>query len=352
MDTSEKEKVEDGERKRWLVYMPDELIKTSSENTELSMSETKHIGGYIETKARRLDVVTIHAGDRMFRTTRKTLCCVPGTFLEAVFSGRWAAGIDDEDKDVFLDVDPDDFEILLNAMRRHQFTGGLGRMPLPCPSIYYLWNYYSFPTPHFFDSDIISTNEEIDALVSFLLDRHPTRPTEKISSDYIITERLYSDRIGSASASDFHAKCDKQGATLTIIECELGIKFGGYNPRSWMSSNVSDPAIGTEFLFTLYEFHNSTSLFNKDERKHYLEFNPKIFPAQPGEVAISDFENLGPTFGRDGALGTFGREVRYSWTNENDPGFAKGRNGQPRVLTINAYYTIASKVEVWRVVWI
>jgi hypothetical protein len=37
------------------------------------------------------------------------------------------------------------------------------------------------------------------------------------------------------NASDFHRKCDYQGATLTVIKSSAGKVFGGFASVSWQS---------------------------------------------------------------------------------------------------------------------
>ncbi len=46
---------------------------------------------------------------------------------------------------------------------------------------------------------------------------------------------LYDSLIHSDSAVEFHKRCDNQGATLSIIESEHGLRFGGYSTLTWES---------------------------------------------------------------------------------------------------------------------
>ena len=41
--------------------------------------------------------------------------------------------------------------------------------------------------------------------------------------------------VPEANALSFHAMCDNQGPTLTIVLANDGYIFGGYNPISWLS---------------------------------------------------------------------------------------------------------------------
>jgi hypothetical protein len=46
---------------------------------------------------------------------------------------------------------------------------------------------------------------------------------------------LYRGSRDGFGVSDFHAKCDNKGATLTIVKSTEGCIFGGYSDQSWES---------------------------------------------------------------------------------------------------------------------
>jgi hypothetical protein len=49
-------------------------------------------------------------------------------------------------------------------------------------------------------------------------------------------EMLYQHSLQETeSAQNFHAMCDEQGPTLTLVKANGGFIFGGYNPQSWLS---------------------------------------------------------------------------------------------------------------------
>ena len=67
---------------------------------------------------------------------------------------------------------------------------------------------------------------------------------------YGYLELLYRGSRDGWKASDFHAKCDNKGATITVIRSTGGFIFGGFADKSWTSSYgwcESDKA----FLFSL-----------------------------------------------------------------------------------------------------
>ena len=84
-------------------------------------------------------------------------------------------------------------------------------------------------------------------------------------------------------ASSFHAKCDDQPKTLTLIRSAKGFIFGGYTSRSWTSKICwkRDP---TAFIFSLV---NAIS-------------TPQFISIQVGDTcALRCDPCKGPTFGQD-----------------------------------------------------
>lgn len=64
------------------------------------------------------DIIKLNVGGTIFTTSRKTLCSVKNSFLDAMFNGTWKGNIDkDKDGNPFLDINPDIFSILLDAIR-------------------------------------------------------------------------------------------------------------------------------------------------------------------------------------------------------------------------------------------
>lgn len=85
------------------------------------------------------------------------------------------------------------------------------------------------------------------------------------------------------SHTDFHRKCDNNGATLVLIQTPAGHLFGGYSAASWESLKTykRDPAT---FLFTLVNPHG---------------IPPMPYTIKPPEVhhAIFCHHAHGPVFG-------------------------------------------------------
>jgi hypothetical protein len=86
------------------------------------------------------------------------------------------------------------------------------------------------------------------------------------------------------NSSDFHAKCDNEGETLTLIKCTDGYVFGGYASVSWKSGSGSSQSAPGSFLFSLHgpSGEGSVKLHLKDPN---------------GEFAMRYDSSHGPTFG-------------------------------------------------------
>ena len=70
------------------------------------------------------------------------------------------------------------------------------------------------------------------------------------------TKLLWRGSRDGFTAKAFHKRCDKQGATLTVIKSVDGWIFGGYNPSSWLSTDpASCHSANGSFLFTLKNLH-------------------------------------------------------------------------------------------------
>jgi hypothetical protein len=126
---------------------------------------------------------------------------------------------------------------------------------------------------------------------------------------------LYRGTRDGFAASTFHAKCDEQSNTLTIILTTAGYVFGGFTPIAWDSSSSYKPDdTGKSFLFSLTNPRNS---------------EPKIFPISRASHSICCSASCGPRFGSGYDIYVADRcnENTNSYTNvghsyKNDTGIA------------------------------
>mmetsp|Transcript_37611 Transcript_37611/g.55012 ORF Transcript_37611/g.55012 Transcript_37611/m.55012 type:complete len:610 (-) Transcript_37611:354-2183(-) len=89
------------------------------------------------------------------------------------------------------------------------------------------------------DSDIVS-QDEVDIIQGWL-------DEDGCGS---LAELLYRGSSDGWETSDFHAKCNNQGPTLTIIRCTGGYIFGGFCDTAWSSAGCGKTS-PKAFIFTL-----------------------------------------------------------------------------------------------------
>jgi hypothetical protein len=94
---------------------------------------------------------------------------------------------------------------------------------------------------------------------------------------------LYRGSRDGFAASDFHNRCDNQGATITVVKSASGFVFGGVTGVAWTSKGGNV---------------NTTDVFLYGIRTHRSLSAPVIFlPTQNTENAMYDDEVSGPHFG-------------------------------------------------------
>lgn len=85
--------------------------------TELEDERAK-MQAFIDPETAGRDIVSINVGGKIMSTKRQTLLLVPGSMLEAIFSGRWERSLQrDSEGRVFIDYTPAVFQLLLSHLR-------------------------------------------------------------------------------------------------------------------------------------------------------------------------------------------------------------------------------------------
>jgi len=142
---------------------------------------------------------------------------------------------------------------------------------------------------------------------------------------------LFRSSRDGASAASFHASCDGQGPTVTLVKSSGGYVFGGYAGVAWSSDNQY-PACPSAFLFTVTNPHGDPIT---------------RFMSDGDDKAVECYSGFGPTFGWGSDLavsGAFdGTSFTYFPTSYID---TLGRGDT--TFTGAAYFTPA-EVEVWAV---
>lgn len=78
--------------------------------------KTEIISAYGDTSPS--DVIQLNVGGKRLDVLRRTLCSVEGSMLASKFSGRWDDSLEkDRDGNIFLDLDFDDFKMMIDFLR-------------------------------------------------------------------------------------------------------------------------------------------------------------------------------------------------------------------------------------------
>ncbi|KAH3706375.1 interferon-induced protein 44-like [Dreissena polymorpha] len=96
---------------------------------------------------------------------------------------------------------------------------------------------------------------------------------------------LYSATLDGCTSQTFHAKCDHQGATVTVVYNEVGSVFGGYTSASW-AAGIGATRDDKAFLFQL-------KFSDKDKFQK--------FPVSNATYSIFSNASFGPMFGSNSA---------------------------------------------------
>jgi hypothetical protein len=140
---------------------------------------------------------------------------------------------------------------------------------------------------------------------------------------------LYKGSRDGFQAFQFHSKCDKKGATVTIIKSQNGYLFGGFTPLNWESfGNWYKDDSKQSFIFTLINPHNI-------EPTQYQLIEP--------EKAIFCFSNYGRTFGDFDIHISFQNSNSFHFKSYSDT-TGKGEN----TFTGNEYFQV-DEIEVYQI---
>lgn len=93
--------------------------------------EERQLRRQLTLGAKAQDVVTLDVGGKLYTVKRETLCLCRGSFLAEIFSGRWDSSLPrDKANHIFLDIDPEVFDVLLAWLRDCK----IGQTPATAPS--------------------------------------------------------------------------------------------------------------------------------------------------------------------------------------------------------------------------
>jgi hypothetical protein len=143
---------------------------------------------------------------------------------------------------------------------------------------------------------------------------------------------LYDSFLDSDLATAFHDKCDNKGATLSIIESEHGLRFGGYTTLSWEKHpsglwKSNDPYA---FIFSLSKMKNFRCINQSN--------------------VILCYKDNNVVFGYDGDIYIYDNFTYYkSWSNFGDSYDSSGVEDDKRCYLAGSNNFNVKKMEVYKV---
>jgi hypothetical protein len=137
---------------------------------------------------------------------------------------------------------------------------------------------------------LTSWNNALLELATPLLNEERKRQINEWLGNNSMKELLYRGSRDGFEASEFHSRCDCQGATIAIIRSTNGSVFGGFSTTSWNSSGTYSNSEGS-WLFT---FHNGAAKFDsKPGSTKHLFHNPAGGPVfgENHDLYVADYCN-------------------------------------------------------------
>jgi len=174
------------------------------------------------------DPIILNVGGTHFPTTLATLRSRNGTLFEKMFR-HGSNTTYSPDGTFFLDRNPGTLEFILDFLRTGDMLLKSGDNDLR-PQLLDDAEYFELPE----ELKVylrFSCLEGIDlsfSEVSWLNNALPANTK--------LGGLLFDTSKDGDHSSTFHARCDGEGATVTIVETTLGVMFGGYTDQSWASS--------------------------------------------------------------------------------------------------------------------
>jgi len=176
--------------------------------------------------------IKLNVGGQHFSTSLQTLTKDTGSLLHAMFSGRFDSK-SAEDGSYFIDRDGTHFRYILNYLRTGHLL--LPDEKLVRKELLEEAEFYQIrgivdklcPQP-FLESEILSSEQKQIFVDNWL--------KERLSRRHATFVLLYRASRDGWASSEFHAMCDYQGPTVTVVKSGDYI-FGGYTEKSWDSKS-------------------------------------------------------------------------------------------------------------------
>ena len=126
------------------------------------------------------------------------------------------------------------------------------------------------------------------------------------------------------SCDTFHKKCDNKGKTITFIETQDGLIFGGYTELEWDS-------------YSKDKNDNSTFIFSFNYNEKYTKRN--------NQYSIGCYKNEGPKFGWGPQIGFLSGDLKNGYSfKSNDNSFVLNNK-----FTNGEEYWITKELEIYQI---
>jgi len=187
---------------------------------------------YVEVDAREpwKDPIILNVGGKHFSTTLATLRSKTGTFFEKMFRNG-STTTSSADGTFFIDRNPKNFEYILDFLRTGDLLVASSNTDLRLQLLE--------------DAEFFELPEELKVYLRYsALDGIDLSLSElswlnkELPGNYKMGGLLFDTSKDGDAASTFHARCDGEGPTVTIVETTLGVMFGGFTDQSWSSSTA------------------------------------------------------------------------------------------------------------------
>lgn len=207
--------------------------------------------------------VILDVGGEKYTTSVETLTREKQTFFTALFSQQWQLERDPDDKTIFIDRDGKLFHYILNYLRNNRISMDVMENPSLRQSLLLEAEYFHLHKLIDLLSEPERRQEEEERRLGDLYfpDSTLLEPKQKFKLNEFygkLDQRwilLYKASRDGFDEGSFHALCDNQGPTMTIILSNNNYLFGGYTAIPWTSDNGSYKNDSTAFLFTLTNPH-------------------------------------------------------------------------------------------------
>jgi len=189
------------------------------------------------------DPIILNVGGTQFSTTLATLRSENGTFFEKMFRNNSTTTCS-ADGTFFIDRNPRTFEYILDYIRSGEMVVESADKNLRSQLL---------EDAEFFElSDALKEYLQFSPIAGIeLLLSEVTWLNDALPKGMKLGGLLLDTSKDGDAVSTFHALCDGEGPTVTIVETTQGVVFGGYTDVSWASGSGSWAQDADAFVFRL-----------------------------------------------------------------------------------------------------